>query len=528
MNKKIKKKQLFDYIFPLTGYIPYVVFFIVPVLIALSFTTIEKIISIFTERYYQHVLIFTIFQAFLSSVISILIGLPGAYIFSRCYFKNKKIKKILQSLLTLPFILPSILVVLGFVIGYGNNGLINKFLMIIFNFKKSPVKILYTFPAVLMAHSFCNFPLVINNISDSILSLDSEPEEAARLEGLGEVKVFLKITLPRIKYSLVSVFILIFIYCYTSFSIVLILGGKPSLTTIGLEIYSLSTRMNYSDASALSIISILSVLFILFFIQKPFNKNNYEEELKNGNLLKLNWLLKIYLFFITFFALFPIFSIIIKSFLVQTSRGADEAFSLDAYKDVFLNSKPLLNTLLLSISSSVLASLFALSISKHLVKCRNHLLFNSIITVSMVISSVVLGLGYMIISRFFINVSSFILLVLAHSVISIPLCLRLIYPTYRAIPETYIENAIIEGANSMNVFFYINIPILKNSILSSLIFSFALSNGELGTSLLIGGRAFPLISVQIYRLINSYNYQGACAYGTVMLIFTFFIFLIKD
>ena len=130
-------------------------------------------------------------------------------------------------------------------------------------------------------------------------------------------------------------------------------------------------------------------------------------------------------------------------------------------------------------------------------------------------------------SSYFSSVPPFILLMLSQAVLSLPLCLRILYPAYKSIPLSYSENAVICGAGSFKILLYIDMPTLRNALMTSFVFAFALSCGELASVLLIGGRDFPVLSARIYALINSYSYQGACVYATVMLIINFLIFLIK-
>lgn len=524
----MKKKCLFDRLFPLSGYVPYVFLFIVPVALSLSKGNIKQFFPFFTSPYYRHILLFSVLQAILSSIVAVIIGLPGAWIFSRFRFGNKKVKRILLSCVSVPFVLPSVLVVLGFVIIYGNNGFLNSILMKIFNLSDPPLKILYRLTAVIIAHAFCNFPLVINTVGDYIKNLSSSPEEAGRIDGLSEWRIFLRITVPRIIPSLISVFVLIFLYCYTSFSIVLILGGKPSLTTVGVEIASLAGRLKTESAATLSLISILVALIPVFLsFKKPGSDYVTDEDNSVPKLLKLNIAAKIYLVIIFIFSILPLVGIIIRSFMSSSVRGGETVFSLSGYLLLFNDFIPVINTIILAFGSSVFSVFFALAISNHLRTCRTDYTFNSLISVSMCVSSVILGFGYMVMSSYFSSVPPFILLMLSQAVLSLPLCLRILYPAYKSIPLSYSENAVICGAGSFKILLYIDMPTLRNALMTSFVFAFALSCGELASVLLIGGRDFPVLSARIYALINSYSYQGACVYATVMLVINFLIFLIK-
>ena len=102
--------------------------------------------TLLTSSYIWRITGFTTLQALLSTLLAIAIGLPGAYLLSQFNFKGKFI---IRAVSAVPFVLPSIIVVLGFVIFYGNNGFLNNFLMKLFNTKEPPLKILYSFKAII-------------------------------------------------------------------------------------------------------------------------------------------------------------------------------------------------------------------------------------------------------------------------------------------------------------------------------------------------------------------------------------------
>ena len=145
------------------------------------------------------------------------------------------------------FVLPSILVVLGFVIFYGNNGFLNRMLMSLLKSDEPVVKILYSFRAIILAHAFLNFPVALSLLTGYWSSLSRTAENAAATLGAGKLRIFLTITLSRILPVLLSAALLIFLYCFTSFSIILVLGGGPEYTTLEVEIYRTNNIMGQSE-----------------------------------------------------------------------------------------------------------------------------------------------------------------------------------------------------------------------------------------------------------------------------------------
>ena len=150
---------------------------------------------------------------------ALLIGLPAAFYCGRRSFLGRPF---LLSLSVVPFCLPSLIIALGYVTFLGLNGGLNQFLMFVFGFEEPPVKVLYSFFGLIIAHGFYNFPLIMKNLADSWERLPSEPAECARLLGAGEGRIFKTVTIHQLLPSIASSSLLIFIYCFLSFVLVLL------------------------------------------------------------------------------------------------------------------------------------------------------------------------------------------------------------------------------------------------------------------------------------------------------------------
>lgn len=148
----------------------------------------------------------------------------------------------------------------------------------------------------------------------------------------------------------------------------------------------------------------------------------------------------------------------------------------------------------------------------------------------MTVSSVIIGLGYYLISnRIRGGVSvGYTLVVLAHMVIAIPFVLRTILPEYRKMPLSYIQSSLTLGASPLRTFFLIEVPLLKGALITGGMFAFALSMGEITATLTLANSAIVTLPVIMYRLIGSYNFQGACALGSVLILVCSIVFLVSE
>ena len=217
--------------------------------------------GILDSAYYRGLMLFTLKQALLSTVFSVALGLPGAYLVGRCRFPGRRI---LKSLTTVPFVLPPILAVLGFVLVFGNAGLINSLRRMVLGPEAPPWKMLYSLGAVVTAHVFFNFPLTLRIAGDAFALLPLNEARAASSLGAGRLRAFLAVDLPHLIPAILTATVLTFLYCFMSFAVVLVLGGGPKLTTLEVEIFRLvKYQLDFGRGSILALGGSAAALFLL-------------------------------------------------------------------------------------------------------------------------------------------------------------------------------------------------------------------------------------------------------------------------
>lgn len=524
------------------------VLFLVPLAFTLSkaFTMEEgrtMFFSLFRDSYTLHVLSFTLYQAFLSTLASLAVGLPGAYLMTKYKFPGKSL---VRAVSTVPFVLPSILVVLGFVIFYGNNGILNRILMAVFRLKEPPLHILYSLGAIILAHAFYNFPVIMNLVSTTWSQMDYHPEQAALTLGATRGKVFRTITLPRLLPSILSASTLVFLFCYNSFAIILVLGGGPQYTTMETEIYRRARiSLDPSRAAAIALLSLLVTLILLICYvllqkklshQEPFTDKPWYQKKPGKGISR--FLIILYCALAVLFVLGPIVSVIVRSFSASSTRAGASSFSLKWYRQLFGwergtgNMSQAWNALRHSLSIALIVSLATIPTSLSLSTAMRKkgwlsVLLEVVGMLPLAVSSVVIGLGYYLIAHAF-HGGGYLLVVLAHLVIVIPFALRSVLPACRNIPENYLAAAHTLGAGPLRTFLTIEVPLLKNTLLTGMMFSFALSLGELNATMTLGDSSITTIPLVMYQLIGSYNFQGACALGTVLILVSLIVFLCDE
>ena len=221
---------------------------------------LSAFLRLLSGDYYLRTLAFTVYQALLSTALTILLALPCAFVFARYRFRGRSL---LLALATLPFVLPATVVALAFAALLGDSGLLNDLLRALFTLDYSPLQLERSLPMILLAHVFYNFAIALRVMSSHWASLGAEAEAAAQCLGADEWALWRDIRLPLIRPAMLSAAVLVFIFCFTSFGVVLILGGIR-FATLEVQIYYQAVSLfNLPMAAALSIVQIASMLLMM-------------------------------------------------------------------------------------------------------------------------------------------------------------------------------------------------------------------------------------------------------------------------
>jgi thiamine transport system permease protein len=520
------------------GIIFLTLFFFVPLtmILARAFISSEGRLSLIplirtiTDGNTLRIIRFTLLQAFLSTLIALLMGLPGAYFLARTVFPGKRL---LKSLSVVPFVLPPILVVLGFVSAFGNNGILNRFLMSVFNLNQAPVQILYSLPGIVMAHGFYNFPVILRIVTAHWEGIDYRQEYAARIMGASHFHLLRTIIIPQLLPAVLSSMLLVFLFCFSSFAVIMVLGGGPSTTTIEVEIYRLArTALDLNGAGRLALIAASMTLFpFLLFSGKgkriPFFGNPLPESVgKSSTGFWKKAAAVSYGTSMFILVLLPLSGIVLNSFTAPSGPLGELHLSLRWYREL-LSLSPTRGALPAIAGTLMLASLtllivlpvataFTLAVVRS-GKAVSRLL-NMTAAMPMMVSSIILGAGYLALSAGFPSLSnSPLFIAAAHAAITFPFVFRSLVSVMYGIDGSYRKAAISLGASPAKAFTDIELPLLEPALFTAAAFAFALSVGEMNATLTLSGGKFPTLPIAVYRLIGSYQFHAAAALGTILM-----------
>ena len=492
----------------------------------------EAVINTFRDAYTWRLLAFTVWESLLSAVISVGLAIPFSVFFSKYSFFGRK------AILTasdVAFSLPAILCVLGFVIFYGNNGILNNILVSL-HITEEKIKFLYSFPSVIMAHVYLNFPVAFSLITSALVGMDEKEEMASKLLGKSNFYTFIRITIPKVKGTIISAFILIFLFCFPSFLIVMSLGGSPKYYTIEAEIY----RRTYTDVNTVSSSSLALFSFIimsLLLLVSGYGREEKKASRSKRIIKKARGWKKLEAFalslMITLFLAPPLLSIIYRAFFTK-----DGTFTLKAWLDIASSSptgagtglNAIFNSLLIALVSSFLAVSLSTAISISAVR-RKSWIIPLLTSLPMAAGSVSLGLGFAFLSTRLPYKSiyiSYILVILAHLVVVMPFTVRTIMPGAKRIPDTLTLASMCLGKGCYSSYRKVEKPMLKSYRRRAFAFAFALSLGEVNATMALAEGKVTTLPILIYKMINQYNYQGASALAIILLTTAIIVFAIGE
>ncbi|RKX47614.1 MAG: iron ABC transporter permease, partial [Thermotogae bacterium] len=475
-------------------------------------------------------------QALASTLFTLLLGLPGAYIFAKYDFPGKGI---LKALLTVPFVMPSIMVALGFIILFGRSGILAHLI------GRDP-GILYSWKAIILAHVFYNFPVVVRMVSSLWQRINPHYEEAALSLGARGFTLFRKVTLPMLMPAIFASSMLTFVFCFLSFSIPLILGGYQ-YATIEVDIFTaIMTLLDFKTGAALAIIQIsLSFVFMYLYLKSLdlYVKAEEQRIFKEPVPLTLRELLSVngvfiaaYSAMVFIFILSPLMVVVYHSF---TYGGG---FTLEWYRRVFspeynpifgANSMTAIrNSLFFGFSTVLISTLLALSIAYIMYRWefKGKTLFDALVMLPLASSAITLGLGY--IKAFHkppLNLlGTWYLIVFAHTIIAYPFVLRAISTVLKKIKPSLKEAAMSLGANELKAFLKVELPLAFGGIVVGAIFAFAMSIAELGATYMIYKPEYTTITIAIYRFLGSRQFGPASAMSVILMMVSTIAFILIE
>ena len=481
---------------------------------------------------------FTLAQAAMSSLAALAIGLPGAALVARYKFPGRKA---LKALSVLPFSVPSVLVVLAFVLFYGRAGYLNRFLMSIFGLSEPPLDFLYTFWGIVLVHGFYEFPVVLQTVGEVWERLPRDREEAARLLGAGKYRAFATGLLPSLLPAIAQAAALCFLLCFFSFAVVMVFGGLAG-STLEVEVYRLS-RLEADAAGAASVALVetaiaIAVVALIALCERGATRGaaargtaaakeaGSPPELRSPRALVALGLAAYALFLAVFFG-GPMLSLLVQALSVHSGPLGQAHAGIDNFARLFSQggsafSAALLGTAATALPAALIATILG-SAGAFAIR-RGSAAAKAAAALPLAVSGIVASLGW---SLLFPR-GGIALIPLVQALCVMPYVLKSVAAALSTLDRSPVEAARTLGANRVRAALGVELGSVSPALLAAFAFAFAASSGDINVPMVLGQGGFETLPVYLFRLTSSYRFPEACAAGVVLAAITSAVFAFKE
>ena len=440
---------------------------------------------------------FTTWQAAISTAVTVAIAMPCASLMAR---SSGRAGTWLKALVTVPFVLPTI------VVGGAFKELFERA-----NDSLGLPDLNHTAAAIIIAHSFFNFAVVARTVGAYWSGLDHQLEEQARTLGSTNARVFRQVTWPRLKPAVFAAGAITFLFSFTSFGVVLVLGGLGQ-ATIETEIFRHAVvRGDLLMSSSLALIQIAAVLCLVAVTSNLERRTNTSTQMIRSTITPMRPFTKLGV--VSFTVIFLGSPLVI---MIERSLRVADRYGMQNYRALFEKIPQLPTTSASAFGNSVVYGLIATALAlgigllcaMAIVSKSNALgrVFDIAATLPLGVSAVTVGLGILIsLNRPPIDWrTSWWIVPVAHSLVAIPFVVRSLVPMLRQIHPSIREAAALLGSSPLRIRREIDIPLVTRGLTVAAGFAFAISLGEFGATSFLPRRADTLTGPQaIFRLLGT-------------------------
>lgn len=469
----------------------------------------------------RHVLWFTTWQAVVSTVLTLLVALPGAYVFARFDFPGKQV---LRAVVTVPFVLPTVVVGTAFLALVGRGGLLDELW---------GVRLDTTVWAILLAHVFFNYAVVVRTVGGLWAQLDPRQEEAARMLGASPLRAWRQVTLPALAPAVAAAALMVFLFTFTSFGVVQILGG-PTFSTLEVEIYRQTSEIfDLSTAAVLTLIQFVAVGAILALHAWTVRRRETALRLVDPSVTARRprgtgqWALLGGVLVTAVVLLVLPLAVLVQRSLDAPGFGYYRALTRDD-GGVFLVApiEAIGNSLEYAVAATAIAvvigGLAAVALTRRDAG-RFVRGFDALLMLPLGVSAVTVGFGFLIaLDEPPLDLrATWILVPLAQALVGVPFVVRTMLPVLRAVDVRLREAASVLGASPWRVWREVDLPMVRRALLIAAGFAFAVSLGEFGATVFIARPDNPTLPVAVARLLGrpgELNYGQAMALSTILMV----------
>jgi thiamine transport system permease protein len=448
----------------------------------------------------------TVAQALVSCAFTVGIGVPVAWVISRFRFTGRSL---VRTLATVPFVLPTVVIGAAFATVLGPRGLVDA---------------RGTWWAIIAAQLCFNLAVVIRTVGASLSGLDPNQEAAARLLGASPFQAARRVVLPTVLPAITASAVVVFLFCFTSFGVIVMLGGG-SVTTIEVEIWTRATRQfDISGAGVLCAVQLVAVIATLSIHSRINKKRPVSSQLRvrRSDRLPRSWpewaAVAAAVAAILAICGLPIAALFERSLRIGSGFGLDHWQHLgSAAVNTGLSVDPLSAILrsLITASCAAAAALLLGIPSARVIARRPGGSADRILLLPLGVSATTLGLGFLLIGgKPPLDLRGSLWLVpVAQALVALPLVVRAVLPALQALPASLDESGQLLGAGALERFWRIELPAIRSAVFAGAGLAFVACLGEFGATVFLVRAAQPTAPVAIERLLSR---PGGAGFGQAM------------
>jgi thiamine transport system permease protein len=471
----------------------------------------DSALDVLTDPTTRDVVWFTVWQALASTLLTIAVALPAAYVLGRYRFRGRGV---VSAVVLVPFVLPTVVVALAFL-------------------AVLPEPLERGWAPILIAHAFFNVAVVVRVVGGFWTNLDPRIGEAAATLGASPSRRFREITAPLLSPALAAAAAIVFLFSFTSFAIVLILGG-PRYATIEAEIYNQAVRLfDLRAAAVLSLVQLTCVIAAVWVATRLERRVSggaplraERDTLRQPRTAGEKLVVGLSLGALGLFLGLPL------AVLVERSLAVGDGYGLAAYEALGRPTSVLLaapweaivNSIVYAAAATVIAVVVGGLAAFAVARTRSRVL-DGLVLLPLGASAVMLGLGFLIAfdtEPLDFRAAPWIVPV-AQALVAIPFVVRIVAPTLRSIDPRQREAAALLGAPPTRVVREIDLPIVSRGVAVAAGFAFAISLGEFGATVFLARPDRPTLPVAIFRFLGrpgELNVAQAYALAVVLMAVT--------
>lgn len=479
---------------------------------------LSAFVEVATRGSLRSVVWFTLWQAFVSTGLTLLVAMPGAFVLARYEFPGRRL---LSAAVTVPFVLPTVVVGTAYLALLGPRGPLG-------------IDLRQTAWAILIAHVFFNYAVVVRTVGGVWRLLDPSLEEAAMALGATRWRAFRTTTLPLLAPSIAAAASIVFLFTFTSFGVVLILGGF-SFATLEVAIWREATiNLDLAVSAALAILQLIGVGGSLIAYARYQARRSRHLVLRAGRQtarrpqgVRQRAMIAVVLGTMVVYLGAPIAVLVGRSASVRNyTRLLDSRF-VDPAAAIW-NS--LWFAMVATVLSLVIGLAAAVAIARRPGRAGSRL--DTLLMLPLGTSAVTIGLGFLVAFDwpFDLRTSPWLIPV-AHSLVAVPFVIRTTVPVLRSIRARLREAAAALGATPRQVFREVELPIMSRAMLVGGAFAFAVSLGEFGATAFLVRPDRQTIPTAIFRLLGQPgrdSFGQAMALATVLMLVTTLVIMAID